>query len=222
MPLHPVVVFPLEIFEHIIDQSDDLDGSLSMLSLSCRAFLPRARRNLFFHIHIGHKEKFESAPTFLRARPWLLLMVRCLTIRDYVRRDPFMLLAIVPAPLIAMFPNLRGLEFATDGRGSRQTPLWSRYVLAYKHPVPSLLHKPCILIRHLELTQLRFRTAIEFVQLLCALPNLKSLVCRGTFCIPFAAAGQSLDRYSNVIKQKALYLTYLVVRQTLVHWCTTY
>ena len=68
--------------------------------------------------------------------------------------------------------------------------------------------------------QLRFRTAVEFVQLLCALPNLKSLVCRGTFCVSFAAARQSLDGYSNVVKQKALYLTYLVVRQTSIYWCT--
>ncbi|KAM5537990.1 hypothetical protein V8D89_008466 [Ganoderma adspersum] len=175
MPLDPVVVFPLEIFEHIIDQSDDLDGSLSRPSLSCRAFLPRARRNLFFHIHIGHKEKLESAPSFLRTRPWLPLIVRCLTIRKYVKRDSFMLLAVVPAQLLAMLPHLRSLEFATDWNIRGLAPIRLRYPLAYKYPIPSLLHKLCTSIRHLELIKLQFCATVDFVQLLCALPSLRSL-----------------------------------------------
>ena len=65
----PIPPFPMEVFEHIIDQCDDFDGSLCCLSLTCQAFLPRACLNLFFRIHIGHKEKLESAPTFLESRP---------------------------------------------------------------------------------------------------------------------------------------------------------
>ncbi|KAI1783191.1 hypothetical protein LXA43DRAFT_1047688, partial [Ganoderma leucocontextum] len=117
MPSDLVAVFPVEIFEEIIDQSSDRDGSLCRFSLTCHAFLPRARLNLFFHIHIGHKEKLESVPAFLQARPWLPPLVHSVTIRDYAMRYAFMLLAVIPSRLISMLPSLRSIEYALDWRG---------------------------------------------------------------------------------------------------------
>ena len=201
--------FPVEVFEHIIDESDELDGSLCRLSLTCRTFLPRARLNLFFRIHIGHKEKLESAPTFLEARAWLPALVRCITIRQYIRRYPFVLHAVIPSRLIAILPNLRSLELVLDWAGTivgsySQHP---RCALAYNPLMLSVLHKSCAHIRNLELTRLWFRTRADFVGLLCALPHLKSLVFQRIEFLPS-------DGNTGLVKYQTLVITHLTVSPT--------
>ena len=197
-------LLPVEVFEHIIDQSSDHDGSLCSLSLTCRAFLPRARLNLFFHIHIGYKEKLESAPGFLESQPLIPPLVRCLTICDYYRRDSFMLLAAVPQRLVAMLPRLHSLEFVANWRGKGQSPHTSRYTLGYSPLMLSVLRKSYAPIQRLELTTLWFSTMADFMLLLCALPRLRSLVCGGT--IQFQSDGTI-----SLIQSKTLPLTHLLV-----------
>lgn len=198
---------PVEVFEHIIDQSDNLDGSLRPLSLTCRTFLPRARLNLFFRIHIGHKEKLYSAPAFFEAQPWLSPLVHFVTMRDYFMRDSFMLLAVIPSRLIAgVLPNIRGLELVRDWTGSGPLPPQSRFVLAYNSLQLSMIRSSCRSIRYLELTALKFRSAVEFVKLLCALSNLKSLVCQW---IDFSESDDGTT--GSLIKYKTLHLTHFVV-----------
>ena len=199
--------FPVEVFEHIIDESDEFDGSLCRLSLACRTFLPRARLNLFFRIHIGHKEKLESAPTFIEARPWLPALVFCITIRDYVLRSPFMLLMVIPSRLIAILPNLRSMELVSDFTGIGLYPEDSyRVKLVYKPSILSIVRKSYAPIRSLELHGLRFQTQADFMGLLCALPHLAILVCHRIEC-PWSDGNMT----TSGAKTKTLHLTHLTV-----------
>ena len=202
--------FPVEVFEHIIDESDDLDGSLCRLSLTCRTFLPRARLNLFFRIHIGHKEKLESAPPFLEARAWLPALVCCIKIRDYVLRSPFMLLMVIPSRLIAILPNLRSMELVSDFTGIGLYPEDSyRVKLVYKPSILSIVRKSYAAIRNLELYGLHFRTQADFMGLVCALPHLTILACHQITC-PW-----SEGTMTGLVKNKTLRLTDLTVSATL-------
>ena len=211
-------MFPIEIFEEIIDQSVDDHGSLHHLSLSCRDFLPRVRRHIFFHIHFGHKEKIESALAFFQTRSWLPSLVRCITIHHTATPSSFMLHVVVPARLVAVLPNLRSLELArTRGYlsiGAEQRLETSRSHLSFNTPVLSALQNTYTSIHHLELTEVSFRTTIDFQQLVCAFRNLKSLVCREVYFPPQLTSLGSVPADSDrrkVTRYKAPVLTRVVV-----------
>ena len=207
--LGPIPAFPMEVFEDIIDRCDELDGSLCRLSLTCHAFLPRARFKLFFRIHIGHKEKLESAHAFLEARPWLPPLVHALTIRDYIYRYLFALHAVVPSRLVAVLPRLHILEFARDERDPETCHTRRmRDDIGYSPLMLPVLRRVYNPIQRLELTGIKFETIADFLRLVCALPHLKSLICSGSNAIQFESDGRI-----RLIKNKTLRLTRVVVRR---------
>ena len=212
-------VFPVEIFEEIIDQSVDGNESLCNLSLSCRKFLPRVRWHMFSSIHFGRREKIESALTFLQARSWLPPLVHCIAIQHSPSISPFMLHAVVPARLITMLPNLRRLEISkarlghTLDIGAEDIRRTSRASISYNHSILSALRHSYTSIKLLELTEVTFRTDLDFQNLVCTFQNLKSLICKGiSFDAHSGASGQPPeDSNRRVLEYKPSHLTRVVV-----------
>ena len=173
LQMHPRTPFPFEIFEAIIDHARIHRPSLCSISLSCHAFLDRARRHLFFHVYIATKEKLEHLPAFLRERPWLPPLIGFVTIIGSEHHRTLMLLEVVPVHVLTQCPSLRTLELVVDtSHEEPRTP----YVFSPTLRTLSTLAKLSGSIRHLTLKEVRFLRPEDFTRLLYAFPCLESLV----------------------------------------------
>ena len=166
-------VFPTEVFETVIDQASDRPRSLWAISLTCRDFLPRARYHLFYHIRISSKEQMFSIPVFLHERPWLLPLVRYITIAPESPEDgllPGRLFEVIPVPLFTQLPNLRGLRltnYYSEGEGVSLSRIALSALRIYSAPV-----------RHVELFGVAFSSVHDLMRHLSGFSNLSRLTCR--------------------------------------------
>ena len=82
---HPMTlldpVLPIEVCEEVIDQARDNAASLRQLSLTCSAFLPRARCHLFSSIRIRAVEQLQGSGEFLDSHPWIIHIIRKVALR---------------------------------------------------------------------------------------------------------------------------------------------
>ena len=162
---------PTEVFETVIDQASDQPRSLRAISLTCRIFLPRARYHLFHRIHIESKEQMFSIPVFLHERPWLLPLVRYITIkREIPNSVSHRLFEVIPVALFTQLPNLYGLCLMDSYPENGGVSL-SRIAL-------SALRIYSTLVRHVELLGVAFSTMHDLMRHLSGFSNLSRLTCR--------------------------------------------
>ena len=169
---------PIEVFESVIDSASDNPASLRLLSLTCRAFLPRSRYHLFSCIVIGSVEQMESSSEFLDACPWLPLLVRKVILSVQVPEDNSIpnvrLLDVVPVYLLSRLPNLRtwrmGMRECTYDR--KKGP-W----LSLHHSALWRYQKYGGRIQNLELIGVIMEDMSDFMGLLSAFTSICSLTC---------------------------------------------
>ena len=167
-PYHQI--FPIEVFETVVDQASDHYRSLRNISLTCRTFLPRARYHLFYTIVITSKERMLSVPVFLQERPWLFPLVRVIRlIASTNQRYPYGWLEVVPVPLLTQFPNLSRFDLRSSIYPGSSMLSPSRRTLSalcvYSAP-----------IQHLELSGVTFLCIDDLMRYVSAFTNLSHLV----------------------------------------------
>ena len=179
---------PIEVFEKVIDEASDNTASLRLLSLTCRAFLPRSRYHLFSCIVIRSVEQMESSSEFLDACPWLPLLVRKVTLSAQIADD---VLSPVQVPEDNTIPNLRLLDVVPVPLLSRLPNLcaWGMEMRAYDYDVESgpwlsfhrsalwCYHKYGGCIQELELISVTMEDISDFMGLLSAFTSIHSLTC---------------------------------------------
>lgn len=168
---HSVVlcpVLPLDVFEAVIDQASDSTASLRHLSLTCSAFLPRARYHLFGSIVIQTVRQLESSGEFLDSHPWLMTLVRAATLR-LTTGSKYQVLGVVPVQLLSRLPKLRALRMESD---HFQSPLLSLHRLT-----TSCLRKYGSGIQDLELSNICFEHMSDYTALVSAFTRLERLTC---------------------------------------------
>ena len=172
------LTLPIEIFEAIIDQTNDHAESLRQLSLTCKTFLPRSRYHLFSSICIRTVHQMETSREFLDCSPWVIDLVQKITLSVEVDDDGSTLtnpnirvLDVVPIHLLSRLPNLRALKLRPVHKATSQVSLsLHRYTLSsYKRHGGR--------IKHLELKFVPFNDVSDFIGLVSAFESLESLVC---------------------------------------------
>ena len=205
LPVHQI--FPIEVFESIIDEASDHHRSLRNISLACRTFLPRARHHLFYRIVIKSQEQMFSIPAFLRERPWLLPLVRVVRLFPHQRcptklRYPYGLLEAVPVSLLTQLPSVRRFELQVDHHHTSQR-------LSPKRLTLSALRVYSAATKHLELTRVEFLCIDDLMRYLSAFPNLSYLVYQ---YVQYRSNGVPPNSLSvGVMSRYTLKLTHLVV-----------
>ncbi|PIL29232.1 hypothetical protein GSI_09281 [Ganoderma sinense ZZ0214-1] len=189
--LHPVL--PIELFEEIIGHTSDNTVSLQHISLTCHAFLPRARYHLFTSIRIHTVQQLDSSGEFLDSHPWLTPLIRCVAFcvltaapgslsapADRASR----LLDVVPVHLLSRLPNIYIWRVGAEGYSPRgQAPSQ----LSLHRFAPSCYRKYGISITNLELSNVRFDGISDFARLVSAFASIQSLSASFIF---FRKAGE--------------------------------
>ena len=169
---------PVEVCEVVIDQASDNPQSLHHLSLTCIAFVPRARYHLFTSIIIRTMEQMDTCLGFLNAHPWISPRVRKVSFSASIPQDNHLpnvhLLEVVPVHVLNRLPNLRGwsMEVQFSGHLPQKTPFLSlhRSVLrSYRKYVGG--------IHDLHLNHITFNDIFDFTGLVSSFTTIRSLSC---------------------------------------------
>ena len=204
---------PIDVLEGVIDQACDNPTSLRHLSLTCTEFLPRARYHLFTGIVIRTMEQMLSSRDFLDARPWLLPLVREVTLSSSVYRNTNLedraeqtaqLLHVVPTYLFTHFPNLRVWRIHGEmGYPRENWVTFHRSTLRYYNICSSHIH-------HLELCNIQFKRMSDFARLVSAFTSIHTLTC--TYIqLPEADSSQ------NTLRTQSLQISTLKVSLSLIY-----
>ena len=161
-------VLPLDVLEAIIDRANDNTASLRNLSLTCSAFLPRARYHLFHGIVVQTVQHLESSREFLDSRPWLPTLVQRATLH-LTAGSKFDVLGVVPVHLISRLPNLRVWRMESD---YFQPPRLSLHRLT-----TSCLRRYGSGVQDLELSNIFFEHMSDYTGLVSAFTCLQRLTC---------------------------------------------
>ena len=177
MAAHAMV--PIELFEAVIDQASDHPASLRGLSLTCQAFLPRARHHLFGDIIIRSVERLDAFYIFIETCPWAPTLVRRITLAmalHYNSCTPTIrLLDVAPTALLSRFPNLRSwrMEVTENDCGPKGQPL----LLSPNRSILSCYERYGGRIQDLELSNISFDNVADFQALVLAFTGICSLSC---------------------------------------------
>ncbi|KAI1782326.1 WD40-repeat-containing domain protein [Ganoderma leucocontextum] len=166
---------PIEIFEAVIDQASDDTPCLHHLSLTCHAFLPRARYHLFSSILLQTPQRVESFSKFLDSHPWVLPLVRNLVHSTFVpisgSRPTVRMLDVIPLHLLSRLPNLRTWEMGMAGIERRLEAAAWLSCRGYK------LSSYTSQVRNLELAYVPFEDISDFIGLVSAFTGIHNLTC---------------------------------------------
>ena len=181
----PYPMLPIDALEAIVDQACDDTPSLRKLSLSCRAFQPRARYYLFSSIVVHDLEQMETSREFLDSRPWLPPLVRKVTLcTTAIRPDRQVNLNIrlpdvVPVHLLSRLTNLHTwkmeLRDNRSGGNEEASVLFHRSALSCYQRYGRRTS-----IQHLELSDVPFEDISDFIRLISAFSAIESLTCSYT------------------------------------------
>ena len=170
--VHPVL--PVDIFEEVINQAGDDTASLRHLSLTCSAFLPRARYHLFTSIVIRTEQQLGNSGEFLDSRPWLPPLIQKVALRIVFQGNSnkyWRLLDVVPVHLFSRLPNLRVWRMESEWTGGR--PVW----LSLHRSTLSCYRRCSVGIQTLELPSMTFNSLLDFKRLVSAFTTLRTLSC---------------------------------------------
>ncbi|KAI1782619.1 WD40-repeat-containing domain protein [Ganoderma leucocontextum] len=166
---------PIEIFEAVIDQASDDTPCLHHLSLTCHAFLPRARYHLFSSILLQTPQRVESFSQFLDSHPWVRLLVQKLVHSTFVpisgSRPTVRMLDVIPLHLLSRLPNLRTWEMGMAGIERRLEAAAWLSCRGYK------LSSYTSQVRNLELAYVPFEDISDFIGLVSAFTGIHNLTC---------------------------------------------
>ena len=169
---------PIEVFETVIDVTSDNPASLRLLSLTCRAFLPRSRYHLFNCIVIRSVEQMESSSELLDSRPWLPPLVQKVILSVQFLQDSSIrnlrLLDVVPVYLISHLPNLQSWTMKTT---KHECALSNPHWLSFHRSAFWLYNKYGGHIKNLELNKVFMENISEFTGLLSAFTGVHTLTC---------------------------------------------
>ncbi|KAI1782618.1 WD40-repeat-containing domain protein [Ganoderma leucocontextum] len=169
---------PIEIFEAVIDQASDDTASLRHLSLTCHAFLLRARYHLFSSILLQTPKRAESFSKFLDSHPWVLPLVRDLVHSTFVpisgSRPTVRMLNVIPLHLLSRLPNLRMWEMGMAGIERR---LVAGAWLSCHGSALSSYQSYSSNVRNLELVYVPFEHISDFIGLVSAFTSIHNLTC---------------------------------------------
>ncbi|KAI1783853.1 hypothetical protein LXA43DRAFT_293548 [Ganoderma leucocontextum] len=173
----PHLTIPIEIFEAVIDQASDYSTSLDRLSLTCPAFLPRARYHLFSNIVIRSVERMDAFCKFLDSHPWAPTLVCKMTLAMALHYDPctptIRLLDVAPIHLLSRLPNLRAWRMEVNECGPKGQP----GVLSPHLSALSCYERHGGRIQDLALSNISFDNLSDFQRLVSAFPGIRSLSC---------------------------------------------
>ena len=178
---------PIDVSEVVIDQASDNAVSLRHLSLTCATFLPRSRYHLFRHIHIRTVEQMESSRDFLDGHPWMLPLVREVTLSFVAPKDESKrnarLLDVVPVHLLTRLPNLCEWNMGPvspepDANGAIPLlDLENRTVVSFHHFTLSVYLGNSSRIQMLKLHDIHFYRLSDFIGLVSVFTSIHSLTC---------------------------------------------
>ncbi|PIL33094.1 hypothetical protein GSI_04543 [Ganoderma sinense ZZ0214-1] len=167
---------PTEVLEAIIDQASDNPTTLRQLSLTCATLLPRSRLRLFSGIVIRTVEQLEASHDFLDSNPWLVSLVRKVTLFTIISEDNpkpnIRLLDIVPIHLLNRLPNLLAWTMTSQSR-------WTIPTVSLHRSVFWRYQKHSNRIRRLELSDIHFDRLSDFKRLVSAFTRIDILACNG-------------------------------------------
>ena len=171
-------MFPIEIFEAIIDQASDDTISLRHLSLTCNPFLSRARCHLFGSILLQNAERAVSFSEFLDSNPWAGPLVRKLVHSTFIpisaSRPVAPVLDIIPFHLLSRLPNLHTWEMGMAGVKRRsEVGAW----LSCHDSALSSYQNYSSNVRNLELAYVHLEDISDFIGLVSAFTRIDSLIC---------------------------------------------
>jgi len=161
-------VFPIEIFEHIINcvWEDDSDRRvrrrvLLACSITCRSFLCRSRYYLFRDISLRNHGQLYRFASLISSVPFIDSLVRELEISDAQVLRTFALM------LARRLTSVERLHLT--GRNQQLLALLRPDSLI---PIPEFTS-----ITKMQIFRTTFGSLADFGRLICALPNLSSLAC---------------------------------------------
>ncbi|KAI0357884.1 hypothetical protein OH77DRAFT_1310649 [Trametes cingulata] len=165
-------VFPQEIFDQIIDDSWRDAETLRQCALTCHAWLPRSRLNLFSTAVLRRSDQLHKFSRALSSSTEAAALVQELILAPPYKVKP----AFINSALIALaskLPRVRKLclvrpPFAwPDKRGSLSIPLrLVEFITRFST------------LTHVVLVDLSFASFLDLVHIVTALPNLTALDCR--------------------------------------------
>ena len=170
-------MFPMEIFEAVIDQASDDTISLHHLSLTCNAFLSRSRYHLFSRILLQNAERAVSFGHFLDSHPWAGSLVRKLIHSAFIpisaSRPVASMLDIVPLHLLSRLPKLHTWEVGMAGVERRSEA--GAWLSCHDSALSS--YQSYNNVRNLDLAYVHLADISDFIGLLSAFTRIDTLIC---------------------------------------------
>lgn len=162
------ILLPWELIERIIGHSSHPE-TISNFSLTCHQLRPRSLSLLVINVTLRSRSKAFLFCDFLEAKPHLKPFVRSLIIRP----NDF-----APIPLLCILPNLSEIKFAIPPR-----PFSRAFSLCTFFSQSTLTG--CQFfgahIQSLSLSDLDFKTYIQFLRVLSAFTSITHLVCSNVY-----------------------------------------
>ncbi len=158
-------LFPWEVIERVIGHSGDHPTTLRNFSLTCHDLRPRALCLLVADVRFEDRDQIFDFCDFLKANPHLKPLVRSVDVEPA---------HFAPVPLLSILPNLSTLKFTSRpprsiGRTADDTLLNQTILTCCRHLGTH--------IRTLHLSNLSFRTHLDFARVLLTFPHLTGLGC---------------------------------------------
>ena len=171
-------MLPIEIFEAVIDRASDDTATLGQISLTCHAFLPRARYHLFGTVVLQDVQQVQYYGEFLDSHPWVGRLVRKLVHSGFipisVSHPTARLPDVVPLHLLSHLPNLRTWEIGMAGVERRsEAGAW----LSCQHTSLSGYQSFSTSVRNLDLAHVHFEDISDFMELVSAFTGIQNLAC---------------------------------------------
>ena len=190
------LTLPLEVIEHVIDESADDPRTLQSCTLICRQLRPRSFSLILHrHVFLQSRDQVSDFCDFLTENTELRSLIKALTIFP----DEF-----TPIPLVNMLPHLSTLLFT----GSTRSPVkLHRALLNCYHSFGKRIHT-------LSLKRLSFQTESDLFRLLLAFPTMTQVTCSEISIKPPTREGSAVNAL-RVKLSKQLRLETLHVRS---HW----
>ena len=167
---------PTEVIEEVIDQASGDPRSLKQLTLICKPLLTRARFHLFTSIVVRDVEQMLSSGEFLDSHPWVLPLVRKVTLSvkspNDKKKPNFPILDMMPSNFLIRLPRLNVWRVKISF-----CPSYMKAQFA--------LHRSSLLcyqahgrhVQELELAGIPIQDVSHFVRFVSAFTSLHRLTC---------------------------------------------
>jgi len=167
---HLHTVFPVEVFENIIDHLWDQQDALKTCSLVCKSWYPRSRLHLLGEVWLYDRKQVARLSKLVRENPLYADRVRSIVIKggkDASERLPIPHIAAFSAMLTR---HLQRVEYIGIAVAEWRVPSPSQAIFLRLAEFAS--------VSILDLCYVTFPSVQAFGRLVFALPNVKHLTCK--------------------------------------------